>query len=531
MKKLLLLLFLLLILVTSLSATQILPYYNFDFDEYLLMYNQMIVNDVKMPNQKHYFVKSLYQALQFVNKDVTKEELKEVIKQNDAEKLKAFVQSNIDSNNKMEEQDIKDILFNPDNATMVFASPTLDSAMSFFGHSYLMFYNKEAPFISPCINFYAYYTQYKGLDLIIKGLTSKLESYFAIKPFYFHYMEYTATLDRSLVAYPLALDESEKAKLKEVVEQLAFNKYPNYNFVSYNCTHGIFGIFNEVCPNRKPFPLNRALSPETAIEEVRKRGLITDEGFTFSSFQDIAHKHNKKEFKDFYKTTQTLEFGYKAEKPFENFEIVKPSKVHITNKFSALRFDYQYPEHRMSFNFSPLFNDFGEHSYVEREILNLKILSLDVAFTPKAFEKASLQVFSFDSFLPFSFTKKRPSLSSYLNLGFMGKVFYADANLFAGLSFGNSNILWSIGIDNYVSSYQWNYTLSAVSFLFMHYKCISLRNTTSIVLFSTIYDYWKINNSLMLSYNALDDLRFDITYDYNNGHFVKAGVAWKFNIF
>lgn len=531
MKKKILVSVLMLFCLSGLFAARILPYFNFDFDDFLLRFSPLVFNDASDGvGEGDIYYNSLKEALYYFDVDLDEKELEKEVLKNDRDALSRYIRQVVENGTPLDEQEAEKRLFNPELAYAVFVSPTLDSPMSYFGHSFMIFYNPEAPFISPCINFYADISRSSGLKRVWDGLASNLTSYYDLMPFYYHYSEYTIRLDRSLIFYKFIMNEGEKSRTVDAFRSLAESSYPNYNFIMNNCSHGFFLSLSRIYKDVE-FPLSRPLSPQTTMDFFRKNKMIGEAEFSMPAWMDMIDSRTDKAYIAYYRSLSALDGKFKDRPSFKTMDIHRPSDKFISSKFSTFSFGYEYPGHRMNFFFSPVFNRMGEQNYVSSEIMDIEVLTLNVAFSPESFESFDFGLFKFDFLAPFNTLKKRPSYSASLNIGAKGTTFYADLDTFFGMSLGSSHALWAFGLGNYFSSYDWEYSLTLDSLLFFSHGPFYLKNETRMVLFSTVHDYFHVKNRLSFNWRIIDDLTFNTYYLYDGSHKGGVSLSWNFNIF
>ncbi len=520
----------LLLFASSLAAANILPYYDFDFDDFISRYDQLIINDLASEDGTGPFYRSFEKALGFFDRSLDADGLKAAVAAMDTEGLKQYVAGIVECGERMGEDEVLDILFCPNGASLMFVSPTLDSPMSYFGHSFLIFYDDEAPFISPCINFFGDITASSGIRRVVDGLAGRLPSYYEIRPFYYHYIEYTARLDRSLILFPFIMDEDEKSRVASAVESLHDGSFPNYNFLFNNCTHGFFDALSKIYVDRK-FPMDRALSPQTAVQVLREMGIIAEARLIFPAWMDMIDGSSPEPLRELYRKIHGAAIPGHAAAPFVNPEPSRPTRKTVSNRFSSLSLGYEAPRGVFSLSFEPVFNSFGEQNYVDHEVMDLKALGFSIAFAGTDFDRFVLDVFSFDSYLPITALKKRMSFSSSFSAGFQGKTFFVSGHLYAGISFGCSDALLSVGLDNGFSSYGWEYSLAARSLLFLRLGPVAIADRFDLMLYSTVYDSLRIENELKVCWRIVDSLSVEGFYIYDGEHRGGGNLVWHFNLF
>ena len=532
----------------SACAVNLLPYFEFDFDKYIEIYHQLIVNDVYFDEDETPYLDTFCTVLSFFDPSIDRQEIEENIKNQDIPALKEFVRTKTENGIVLSDEYIESILFDRSNMYSAFISPTTDSAMSFFGHNFLIFYIPDAPLLSPCINFYAYYDHLSAIGTVFAGLSGSLVSYYDFQPFFVTFLDYTATRDRSIIMYKLYIDASNES-VSSVMSRLKYNTYPNYNFLGYNCSHGFMHILEQM-DSTLEFEKDRALSPAMGMHMFDEEGLLSDALFEFPAWNDCVGKNAPKEYKQYYKSLYSGEVCFKSKKPFKNLPLkreVDSRKGNVSSNFSSLSFSYginQDLEHCFQIAFKPVFNDFFEQSYVDHEIMNLKALNTRVSTSLSSdgrfgFEGFAIDLFSFDSILPFTTLKKRASFGAHLSLGMKDYEFLGEADLYLGMALGRSDIFWFLGVDNYASTVPLEYTLSLKNMIGGRIGPVSVVNTTNLVLYSTLKDYFNLQNEIQLKIDLLDSLSFKGSYVFStmNGitsrliHRGEFSIIYSFNIF
>ena len=531
----------------SLSAVEILPFFEFDFDAYIDSYGQLILNDVVIGGNEKPYYSSLEKALLILSSDTDTAELQSFIRNDDRAVLKTYLQDRIDNGTRMSDEEILGILFNPEEMYSAYVSPTTDSAMSFFGHNFLMFYIPDAPMLSPCMNFYAYYEHLGAIGTVVEGLKGNLVSYYDFKPFAATYLDYTAFRDRSIAMSRIHLDAG-KDRVWSVLETLQSGEYPNYSFLFYNCSHGLMDLL-ERFDDSIVFENDRALSPAMGIRMFREKGLTGDPDFEFPAWNDSVSSSSPVGYRDYYRSISRGDLEFKAE-PFENLPLsrrISRSSRDISSRFSSLAFSYGLDDamnHRIGIWFKPLFNDYFEQNHVDHEIMNLRVLSgggslvvsSDGSVHPGEFR---FELLAFDSIYPFTGLRKRLSFGLDLSLGMKDGRFLAESSSYAGLAFGNSRIFILLGLGSRLSTVPMECTLNSRTILGASLGPVSILNTLDIVLVSTMHDHLHVEDRIKLKVRVLDNLSLsldsgiwthggpteDIGYD------IGLGIIWNFNIF
>lgn len=549
-KKGLLLIVLLCVFSVSLFAENLLEYFEFDFDKYVDLYHQLIINDVSFDdNEETPYFDTLDTVLKLFAPELDEKALIDEIKKQDSEELKAYLASLTAKGVQKSDKEIEALLFNKDNMYSAFISPTTDSAMSFFGHNFLMFYIPEAPLLSPCINFFAYYDHLSAMGTVFAGLKGSLISYYDFQPFFVTFLDYTANRDRSIIMYKINSEGFDKDLVYKTMAGLKTNSYPNYNFLFYNCSHGFNDIMETIDPSLQ-FKQDRALSPAMGLRSFDENHLLSEAQFEFPAWNDVVNNKSPKEYKAYYRSIRNGEVGFKAEEPFKNNKFtrnVQKRKAFVSSRFSSAALNYGLNDelqHRLSLSFKPVFNDFFEQNYVDHELINLRVLSGDISMTIDKdskvdFEGFKMEVLSFDSLFPFTTLLKRPSFGAHLDLGMKNYKFLAEGEFYLGITFGRSEIFNFTGLNNKASTVPLSYTLTLRNIFGASYKNLSLINVTDMVCFSTLYDYFHLENNLILRYRMIDALTLEGSYKIANEDGIKTrprhsgtiSLIYNFNIF
>ena len=547
-KKLCLSLLIAFLAVAAASADLMLPFYDFDFDAYIDTYNQLIVNDVYYGEDERPYYSSLETALSVFSRNLDRKALAEKVRENDADALKSYIRNEIDNGEKISDQEIYELLFDPDSMYSAYVAPTTDSPMSFFGHNFLMFYLPDAPMLSPCINFYAHYEHLSGFGTVIEGLKGTLESYYDFKPFHVTFLDYTATRDRSISMSPMNM-EVGKERLLKILSELSSGTYHEYSFLWHNCSHGFMDLLHSLDEDIV-FNEDRALSPAMGIRMFSEKGLVGKPGFEFPAWNDAVTSRASSSYKPYYRSIASGETGFTAE-PFENLPLtrdVRTRRETVSSRFSSLSFRYDLDDqlnHRMELWFKPVFNDYVEQNYVDHEIINLKVLSGGVSARVTnenrfEFEGFEVELLSFDSIFPFTTLKKRPSFGASISLGMRDYMFLAETEFYGGMSLGNTDFFWFFGLDNVASTAPLLYTLNFRNMFGGVLGPVSYTNTTDMVLFSTLHEYFHIENNLDLRIRIVDSLTLGLNYrlwtegEITNPVLRQSGgvnLIWNFNIF
>ncbi len=133
-----------------------------------------------------------------------------------------------------------------------FATSSMETAMSYFGHNYLVFYRDEAPFFSQTVSFVAELPQETtARELVTKGIFGGFKGAYLVRPYFLLYEEYANKEARTLLEYELDLSPDERRTLLLHLYEL-LNTASAYKFFSKNCATNIYHVLRVANPRIKP---------------------------------------------------------------------------------------------------------------------------------------------------------------------------------------------------------------------------------------------------------------------------------------
>lgn len=450
--------------------------------------------------------------------------------------------------------DLQDFIKTTKNSSLRlgFASNYLDSAMSYFGHNYLLFYNKDMPLFSLTVSFTAQIPENTSpWGLLVKGIFGGFAGKYSMRPYFWLYEEYANVQGRNLLE--LKLDVDYKLLVLHLWELR--NISSDYAFFAGNCARGIYWLLKLVKPD---FTLNDDLfglvflphelmnsAVNMSVKAQFKTPLLES---VFNEYSRLSC-NEKSQFKELLANTDkkhtlqnannnqirllnnTYSFLFKRlNRAYADYEDVKKysflpnafeqeEKVKKFNsKKLSLKYKNNFKENKDEFKMS--FNGFLiDKKYPQKEefsAMHLEILSFEIGSLAKSFKDIDLtllDVVSFNKYLPFY---SPPSWGT--------KLAYKDqkglASMFVGKSFGGQNSLYSLNLmgdyngDFWLGIYGfYKYQLDGIAFgTQIKQDLLDLKNTQlNGFIAYTLYDF---EFQADLNFDALKKLGFEFGLGY-----------------
>ena len=203
----------------------------------------------------------------------------------------------------------------PDSVSIVYASPSIKSATSLFGHTFIRFSSKSNPTVLDLTMSYAANTKNAStISLLWNGLSGGFSGEFNTSPFYRKLSGYNNLEDRDLWEFHLNLPEKSSELLVLHAYELSRIVTPYY-FLDDNCAGVMLDVLNSGIPSELPMPdgpsrIRFWTTPLDTIHFLNDRKLIDtqhfrpslvkqldfqsetlDEGAIENAFQDLLKGH------------------------------------------------------------------------------------------------------------------------------------------------------------------------------------------------------------------------------------------------
>ena len=131
------------------------------------------------------------------------------------------------------------------NVSIVFASRSLNSPVSSFGHILLVFHNESRP--EPSALSFEYAGNLRSSFFILRSVLWHAPGFFKLMPWNQKYWEYERE-DRDIWFFPLKLTHEERKLLNQNIKK-ALTEFPPYSFWFKNCASYIFDILKKTMKN------------------------------------------------------------------------------------------------------------------------------------------------------------------------------------------------------------------------------------------------------------------------------------------
>ena len=189
-----------------------------------------------------------------------------------------------------------------DSLSLLFASSSLDSPASYFGHIFLKINKQNNLFFSKTIGYGAEFpNNINPLKLIYGGMTNNLKGKYIINNFYELLEQYSNIEQRSLYEYSLLAT-------KDSIENILLHYYElkdinvNYKFFSENCAYQI-AWFLEVSNIKLIDQLNIVVKPVDFFEIIEENNLATSKTSYLPLSEKLFNKYKMLTYNEklFYK--------------------------------------------------------------------------------------------------------------------------------------------------------------------------------------------------------------------------------------
>ena len=164
-----------------------------------------------------------------------------------------------------------------DSVSLFFASASLGSPMSYFGHTFLRFNKPHDPHFSYTISFAGEIPEdIRFHQLAIRGLSGSLSGAFVLAPHYVMIEKYNEIEQRVLVEYKLAFTPDEMRRMLLHAYELYLTD-PDYSFLFRNCTSGLLVLFEVARPElRLQERFMGIVLPSQLIRVLEKDGIAVE---------------------------------------------------------------------------------------------------------------------------------------------------------------------------------------------------------------------------------------------------------------
>ena len=165
-----------------------------------------------------------------------------------------------------------------DAISVGFAEPCNSQAMSFFGHAFMLLWNRGRPINEGlALNLFGYVDEFSGTETIVRGLQGRIDGYFDFDSVANIFENYTINLDRMVIEYKLKLDPDAVRRILLMVWDLRGAPI-SYQFVTRNCVNGTMALLDYAVGNvdiRSEFP--GVLLPSSLIDVITQFNLKESE--------------------------------------------------------------------------------------------------------------------------------------------------------------------------------------------------------------------------------------------------------------
>jgi len=177
--------------------------------------------------------------------------------------------------------------FQKQTLSVSFASEYLDNPVSSFGHTMLVFHDKDKPLLSAdAVHFAARSYENDGyLKYIWKGLTGGYPGYFFRDPFFKKQLQYNIIEQRYLHLYTLDFTQEQIENLIHHLYELRNSTY-EYYFINENCAYQI-AILLDIATNRDSFSDSRFVLPVEVIKAYK--GMYKDKRVLYPISIQVNH--------------------------------------------------------------------------------------------------------------------------------------------------------------------------------------------------------------------------------------------------
>ncbi len=240
------------------------------------------------------------------------------------------------------------------HVSIVFAGQNLDTPVSSFGHTFLIFHNQTTPEPNSIIFEYLGGDQDKFFEA--RALFSSVGGAFFLRLWERKLWEYEKE-GRDIWIFPIELKDHEREKLQSQIKILLKSKHP-YNFFFKNCSWYIFKTVQESMDDMQCSVKFYVIPTDTLHSLYKckkiKSPLYLPSGATrlFQSLKKLNSKE-KKVFKDITSSTlnKNLNFGEvstpakQALTEWIDYTIPRTNEYYIRDKLFNLKKDYHLPGH------------------------------------------------------------------------------------------------------------------------------------------------------------------------------------------
>lgn len=178
-----------------------------------------------------------------------------------------------------------------DYMSIVFANPTLSTPMSYFGHTFIVFNNKNSLNFSKVYSYSAIVPENKTfLELVNASIFGGLRGKYSFSNYYEVKREYIEKEQRSLIHYTLNLTKHEQ-NILQLKAYETYDELGEYNFFNQNCTTELLGFLRNIRPNTSELTnYSPYFQPSELINLLIKVKLINKPSFVFPALIDELYE-------------------------------------------------------------------------------------------------------------------------------------------------------------------------------------------------------------------------------------------------
>ncbi|MBF0471856.1 MAG: DUF4105 domain-containing protein [Gammaproteobacteria bacterium] len=178
---------------------------------------------------------------------------------------------------------------------IAFISPSLNTPMSYFGHSFLILKNKYGWDFSVVISYSANISKYnRMIDILADGASGHMQGEYVISIFHEIKRYYTEVEQRSIIAYKIDLyDDALNAIINEV--KAKNNNSYKYDFFTQNCSSEVARLLSPILSDIDSI-IDKLLikQPSMIVEMFKKNGFISTTPIVMaSSLEMLFYKYDK----------------------------------------------------------------------------------------------------------------------------------------------------------------------------------------------------------------------------------------------
>jgi len=168
----------------------------------------------------------------------------------------------------------------PQGATMIFPTSSMNSPASMFGHTLIRFESSgKSKLTCYAVNYAAITHETNGFLFAFKGIFGLYEGYFSVLPYYQKVQEYSDISQRDIWEYRLNFTQEEVTRMLLHLYELE-NLYTYYYFFDENCSYTLLFLLDAARPSLHLTDRFRIwVMPIDTIRDLEEAGLIENAEF------------------------------------------------------------------------------------------------------------------------------------------------------------------------------------------------------------------------------------------------------------